>query len=163
MSCTPCPPCDFEEPLTCEPYGVITTGNRVMVEDDAFCTKTLETPAAKSTLVWNDGVKWELAPSPIEFVQKAGDTMTGLLVLSGDPTANLGAVTKQLLDSEITSTKQYVDTNTDNKVLKSGDTMTGGLVVNSTILANGSSSKIGYDTGAGGQTTQGSGSKSNLR
>jgi hypothetical protein len=32
-------------------------------------------------------------------VNKAGDTMTGLLVLSGDPTANLGAATKQYVDN----------------------------------------------------------------
>jgi hypothetical protein len=30
----------------------------VVVEDDAFCTKTLATPSEPSTLVWNNGVKW---------------------------------------------------------------------------------------------------------
>ena len=178
-NCIPCPPCEGDEPLVCEPYGIVTTGNRVMVEDDAFCTKTLETPSAKATLTWDNGVKWELSPSPIEFVQKAGDTMTGLLVLSGDPTANLGATTKQYADTKVAksgdtmtgllvlsadpsaalgaATKQYVD----NRVLKAGDTMTGALVVNSTILANGNSSKIGYDIGAGGAITQGAGAKTN--
>jgi hypothetical protein len=34
-----------------------------------------------------------------EKVAKAGDTMTGLLVLSADPTANLGAATKQYVDT----------------------------------------------------------------
>jgi hypothetical protein len=150
--CTPTPPCEGDEPLVCEPYGTVTTGNRVMVEDDAFCTKTIANPSAKATLTWDNGVKWELAPTPIEFVKKAGDTMTGLLVLSGDPAVNLGA-----------ATKQYADT----KVAKSGDTMTGALVVNSTIssdstiLANGNSSKIGYNTGAGGSIAQGAGSKAN--
>jgi hypothetical protein len=156
-----------------------------MVEDDAFCTKTIANPSAKATLTWDNGVKWELAPTPIEFVQKAGDTMTGLLVLSGDPTVNLGAATKQYADTKVAksgdtmtgllvlsadpsaalgaATKQYVDA----RVLKAGDTMTGALVVNSTIssnstiLANGNSSKIGYDTGAGGAITQGAGAKTN--
>jgi hypothetical protein len=32
-----------------------------MVEDDAFCTKTLETPSAPSTLTWDNGVKWLVA------------------------------------------------------------------------------------------------------
>jgi hypothetical protein len=32
-------------------------------------------------------------------VSKAGDTMTGLLVLSANPTAALGAVTKQYTDA----------------------------------------------------------------
>lgn len=156
-----------------------------MVEDDAFCTKTIANPSAKATLTWDNGVKWELSPSLIEFVQKAGDTMTGLLVLSGDPTANLGAATKQYADTKVTksgdtmtgllvlsadpsaalgaATKQYVDA----RVLKAGDTMTGALIVNSTIasnstiLANGNSSKIGYNTGAGGSITQGAGAKTN--
>jgi hypothetical protein len=53
-------------------------------------------------------------------VAKAGDTMTGLLVLSADPSAALGA-----------ATRQYADT----KVAKAGDTMTGSLtcpIVNAT-------------------------------
>jgi hypothetical protein len=29
-----------------------------MVEDDAFCTKTLKTPIGTSTLVWSNGIKW---------------------------------------------------------------------------------------------------------
>lgn len=48
------------------------------------------------------------------YVLKSGDTMTGLLVLSGDPSAALGA-----------ATKQYADT----KVADTGDTMTGALVI----------------------------------
>lgn len=48
------------------------------------------------------------------FVLKSGDTMTGLLILSGDPSAALGA-----------ATKQYADT----KVADTGDTMTGALVI----------------------------------
>jgi hypothetical protein len=188
-NCIPCPPCEGEEPLLCEPYGTVTTGNRVMVEDDAFCTKTIANPSAKATLTWDNGVKWELAPTPIEFVKKAGDTMTGLLVLSGDPTVNLGAATKQYADTKVAksgdtmtgllvlsanpsaalgaATKQYVDAADALKLNKAGDTMTGALVVNSTIssnstiLANGNSSKIGYNTGAGGSITQGAGAKTN--
>lgn len=57
-NCIPCPPCQDDLPLTCEPYGVVTTGNRVMVEDDIFCTKTLSTPSSPAALVWDNGVKW---------------------------------------------------------------------------------------------------------
>ena len=57
-NCIPCPPCEGDEPLVCEPYGTVTTGNRVMVEDDAFCTKTLSNPQAKSILTWDGGIKW---------------------------------------------------------------------------------------------------------
>ena len=51
-------------------------------------------------------------------VSKAGDTMTGALILSADPTVNLEA-----------ATKQYVDSQDAYKVNKAGDTMTGALVL----------------------------------
>lgn len=35
------------------------------------------------------------------FVRITGDTMTGSLVLSGDPSVNLGAATKQYVDTEL--------------------------------------------------------------
>ncbi|MGZ3770725.1 MAG: beta strand repeat-containing protein, partial [Bdellovibrio sp.] len=38
-----------------------------------------------------------------DSVNKTGDTMTGLLVLSADPSANLGAATKQYVDSALSS------------------------------------------------------------
>jgi hypothetical protein len=57
-TCIPCPPCETDIPLTCEPYGIVSVGNRVAVEDDAFCTKTLATPNGPATLVWDNGVKW---------------------------------------------------------------------------------------------------------
>jgi len=76
------------------------------------------------------------------------------LILSGDPTTALGAATKQYVDAASSSL-------TSSKVSKAGDTMTGPLTTNSTILATGNSSKIGYNTGAGGSITQGAGSKAN--
>lgn len=57
-TCIPCPPCQDDIPLTCEPYGNVSVGNRLVVEDDAFCTKTLATPSEPSTLTWDNGVKW---------------------------------------------------------------------------------------------------------
>lgn len=39
--------------------------------------------------------------TPGNYVAKGGDTMTGPLVLSGDPTADLGAATKQYVDSAV--------------------------------------------------------------
>jgi hypothetical protein len=88
-------------------------------------------------------------------------TATGIVTavsvsLGANPTTNLQA-----------TTKQYVDAADALKLNKAGDTMTGALIVNSTIasnntiLANGNSSKIGYDTGAGGSVTQGAGAKTN--
>lgn len=48
-----------------------------------------------------------------DFLQLAGGTMTGPLVLSGDPTANLGAATKQYADTHLnrTTAVNAADTN----------------------------------------------------
>jgi len=74
-NCIPCPPCEGDQPLVCEPYGTVTTGNRVMVEDDAFCTKTIANPSAPSTLTWDNGVKW-LAGATGSFTSNDGKTIT---------------------------------------------------------------------------------------
>jgi hypothetical protein len=55
---------------------------------------------------YNDGdsSQWVAAvavPSVEGFVQKTGDTMTGPLVLAADPTAALGAATKQMIDKAV--------------------------------------------------------------
>src|SRR5215469_5454402 len=47
-----------------------------------------------------------------------GGTLTGPLILAADPSNNLGA-----------ATKQYVDTGVSTKVSKAGDTMTGALTL----------------------------------
>lgn len=56
----------------------------------------------------------------------AGGTMTGLLILSGDASAALGAVTKQQLDSVNTT----LSTSIDGKLSLAGGTMTGFLTLN---------------------------------
>jgi hypothetical protein len=89
-------------------------------------------------------------------VTSSGVVTAASVTLAANPTTNLQA-----------TTKQYVDAADALKLNKAGDTMTGALIVNSTIasnstiLANGNSSKIGYDTGAGGSVTQGAGAKTN--
>jgi len=89
-------------------------------------------------------------------VTTTGIVTAASVTLAANPTTNLQA-----------TTKQYVDTADALKLNKAGDTMTGALIVNSTIasnstiLANGNSSKIGYNTGAGGTITQGAGAKTN--
>lgn len=52
-----------------------------------------------AVLAW-DGVKWSAQAPSAQFVAKTGDTMTGLLTLSGDPTAALGASTRQYVDNK---------------------------------------------------------------
>jgi len=195
--CTPCPPCDSEYPLLCEPLETTANGKRLVVEDSAACQKTIQSPVAQQVLktdgagnlTWTNGASGTvlrkdstgllefatlnsvLQSGPVNLgsqpltttgaVNAASVTATGVVsaasvTLGANPTANLQA-----------TTKQYVDAADALKVNKAGDTMTGALIVNSTIasnstiLATGNSSKIGYDTGAGGSVTQGAGAKTN--
>ena len=109
-------------------------------------------------------------------VAKAGDTMTGLLTLSGAPTATLHAATKGYVDTEVgtrvakagdtmtgfltlhadptaamhAATKQYVDSVSlsGNYVLKTGDTMTGPLTLpGAPTAANHAATKAYVDSG----------------
>lgn len=59
-------------------------------------------------------------------VLKAGDTMTGPLVLSGAPTTNLQAATKQYVDSAVASASFSLNTAAGNGAgsLQNGDTLT---------------------------------------
>jgi hypothetical protein len=68
------------------------------------------------------------------FVTKSGDTMTGLLTLSGDPVDPLHASSKQYVDNLVTDVLNEIDDLRDlhnldlgQFVAKSGDTMTGYL------------------------------------
>lgn len=63
----------------------------------------------------------------IDKVSLSGGTMSGPLILNADPTDNLGAVTKQYVDSIPSAA---------TKVSKSGDTMTGPLILNANPTLN---------------------------
>ncbi len=73
-------------PLTVDAKGRITaTGAEVTI------TPAWSSITSKPTTLSGFGIT--------DAVNKGGDTMTGLLILSGDPVANLGAATKQYVDS----------------------------------------------------------------
>jgi hypothetical protein len=189
--CTPAPPCDLEYPLFCEPRELTAIAKRLVVEDSSACDRTLQTPPsgqvlisnANGTISWTNGANDTLlrktSTGSVEFATlnnilqddpvnlgsqsltttgtiNAGIVNATSVSLAANPTTNLQA-----------TTKQYVDAADALKLNKAGDTMTGALIVNSTIasnntiLTNGNSSKIGYDTGAGGSVTQGAGAKTN--
>lgn len=59
----------------------------------------LSVKAGSGLIVDGTGVSVDMAPLDAKYVDVAGDTMTGLLVLSGDATAALGAVTKQQMEA----------------------------------------------------------------
>ena len=206
--CTPCPPCDTEYPLLCEPLETTANGKRLVVEDSAACQKTIQTPVAQQVLktdgagnlTWTNGASGTVLRKDttglVEFATLNSVLQSGPVDLGSQPLTTTGALTVGSLSptlaitaSSLTvsgvvtaasvtlaadptialgaATKQYVDAADALKLNKAGDTMTGALIVNSTIasnstiLANGNSSKIGYNTGAGGTITQGAGAKTN--
>jgi len=80
----------------------------------------------------------------------SGGTMTGPLILSGDPTAPLGAVTKQYADAISID----IDADLAAKVSRSGDTMTGPLTLSGPPTAANHAATRAY-VDAGDATTQG--------
>ncbi|HLX60388.1 MAG TPA: hypothetical protein VKX17_03805 [Planctomycetota bacterium] len=106
--------------------------------------ETTRAQAAESTLTTNlsaettarTGADTALQTSINTKVAKAGDTMSGPLVLSGDPSANLHAATKQYVDAETTRAQAAEGTLASGKVAKAGDTMTGALVLSGNPALN---------------------------
>lgn len=68
-----------------------------------------------TTWAW-DGIKWKGGIGGTAYLPLTGGTLTGPLILSSDPSVNLGA-----------STKQYVDTKTGQYLPLSGGTLTGAI------------------------------------
>ena len=58
--------------------------------------------SGNSTFVFTNG-KWVSASSPNSLVSKSGDTMTGLLTLSGDPVSDDQAASKSYVDTAVES------------------------------------------------------------
>lgn len=54
---------------------------------------------------------------------KSGGTFTGSVTLNADPTANLGAATKQYVDSSLSTAKSYADTKVANLVGTAPETL----------------------------------------
>ena len=94
--CTPCPPCDTEYPLLCEPLETTANGKRLVVEDSAACQKTIQTPVAQQVLK-TDGA------GNLTWTNGANST-----VLGKDSTGKVEfaqVTTDQIADSAITTAK----------------------------------------------------------
>jgi len=174
--CTPCPPCDTEYPLLCEPLETTANGKRLVVEDSAACQKTIQTPVAQQVLktdgagnlTWTNGanntVLGKSTAGIVEFATINSVLQVGPVDLGSQPLTTTGALTVGSLSPTlaITASSLTVSGATSTGSLSvSGATSTAAITSSSTILANGNSSKIGYNTGAGGTITQGAGAKTN--
>jgi hypothetical protein len=174
--CTPAPPCDLGYPLFCEPLEVTAIAKRLVVEDPSACQKAIQTPPsgqalisnANGTISWTNGanntVLRKTSTGSVEFATLNSLLQSGPVDLGSRPLTTTGAVSVGSLASNgaITATSITVSGAVSAASLSvSGATSTAAITSSSTILANGNSSKIGYNTGAGGSITQGAGAKTN--
>ena len=104
--CTPCPPCDTNFPLLCEPLETTANGKRLVVEDSAACQKTIQSPVVQQVLktdgignlTWtngdNDKVLTKDSTGKVEFSQVTTNQL-----------ADLSVTTSKLADNSVTSAK----------------------------------------------------------
>jgi hypothetical protein len=79
-------------------HGVTTGGNIITYQTGALIFRE-DGSGSAGTPPTNDPNYYTMGQVDAGFVAKTGDTMTGLLVLSADPSAALGAATKQYVDA----------------------------------------------------------------
>lgn len=103
--CTPCPPCDTEYPLLCEPLETTANGKRLVVEDSAACQKTIQTPVAQQVLktdgagnlTWTNGASGTVlrkdSTGLVEFATLNSVLQSGPVDLGSQPLTTTGAIT----------------------------------------------------------------------
>ena len=87
--CTPCPPCDTNFPLLCEPLETTANGKRLVVEDSAACQKTIQTPTSKQVVNSNNG---NVEFATLNSVLQSGPVDLGSQPLTTTGTATVGSI-----------------------------------------------------------------------
>jgi hypothetical protein len=102
--CTPCPPCNSEYPLLCEPLETTANGKRLVVEDSAACQKTIQTPVAQQVLktdgagnlTWTNGANSTVlgkdSTGKVEFATLNSVLQAGPVDLGSQPLTTTGAI-----------------------------------------------------------------------
>ena len=139
--CTPCPPCDTNFPLLCEPLETTANGKRLVVEDSAACQKTIQSPVAQQVLktdgagnlTWTNGANSTIlgkdSTGKIEFATLNSVLQSGPVDLGSQPLTPTGTAT---VGSIISSGNIAITT--------SGDITTSGINTKSVVVANTSGS-----------------------
>ena len=103
--CTPCPPCDTEFPLLCEPLETTANGKRLVVEDSAACQKTIQSPVAQQVLktdgagniTWSNGASGTVlrkdSTGLLEFATLNSVLQSAPVDLGSQPLTTTGAIT----------------------------------------------------------------------
>ena len=102
--CTPCPPCDTNFPLLCEPLETTANGKRLVVEDSAACQKTIQSPVAQQVLktdgagnlTWTNGANSTIlgkdSTGKVEFATLNSVLQAGPVDLGSQPLTTTGAI-----------------------------------------------------------------------
>lgn len=106
-----------------------------ITSQDAFYLVDIETDTSKKTTfaTISSTIAQNINLSALNYVQRSGDTMTGGLILNGDPTVALQAATKQYVDQIVLSGSGVP---AGIFVPVSGGNMTGFLTLNASPTAN---------------------------
>ena len=109
--CTPCPPCDTNFPLLCEPLETTANGKRLVVEDSAACQKTIQSPVAQQVLktdgagnlTWTTGASGTVlrkdSTGLLEFATLNSVLQSGPVDLGSQPLTTTGAVSSGAITS----------------------------------------------------------------
>jgi len=154
--CTPCPPCDTEFPLLCEPLETTANGKRLVVEDSAACQKTIQSPVAQqvlktdgaNNLTWTNGsnntVLGKSTTGIVEFATINSVLQVGPVDLGGQPLTTTGAVSTGALTATSLTTGAASVTSlastgavTAKTVAITNPSATTALTINQSLAGNG--------------------------
>jgi hypothetical protein len=125
--CTPCPPCDTNFPLLCEPLETTASGKRLVVEDSAACQKTIQSPVAQQVLktdgagnlTWTNGanntVLGKDSAGKVEFVSSVNNILqSGQVDLGSQPLTTTGLVNCKSINVNGNTTAGFIEVSGTN-------------------------------------------------
>ena len=126
--CTPCPPCDSEFPLLCEPLETTANGKRLVVEDSAACQKTIQSPATQQVLktdgagnlTWTNGDNVNVLKKSSTGAVEFGKVETDYIVDNAITTAKIvdNAITTAKIADNAVNTLEIADKAVTNAKLR---------------------------------------------
>jgi hypothetical protein len=157
--CTPCPPCDTNFPLLCEPLETTANGKRLVVEDSAACQKTIQTPVAQQVLktdgagnlTWTNGANSTIlgkdSTGLVEFATLNSVLQSGPVNLGSQPLTTTGT-----LSSGAITTTSVTATGAINGASVTATGAVSGASVTATGAISGASAIITGNVGIGTTT-----------
>lgn len=141
--CTPCPPCDTNFPLLCEPLETTANGKRLVVEDSAACQKTIQTPVAQQVLktdgagnlTWTNGASGTVlrkdSTGLVEFATLNSVLQSGPVDLGSQPLTTTGAVSTgaATIGGSITATSAIFSVSSSSDAVRITQTGSGNSLV----------------------------------